>query len=169
MRVAWKCWENFPNFGYILKLEYCLSSVGLIHMRANSFLQLQFLKLHEGEIERWTQDEGVMPGQRQLVIHECFDLTMLPSELRSLTALREVQVLRSNLHLANEFQRLQMELGFELLIYPPLHTDFYVNPSGNCHKWRYIYILSFLSLLYYENNCISMDSLIRTGHTIKSL
>jgi hypothetical protein len=58
-----------------------------------------------------------------------YKLTLLPSELWSLTTLQEVEVLMSNFKLANMFQELQMEIGFKLHIYPPLDADFYVNPK----------------------------------------
>jgi hypothetical protein len=99
---------------WVLKLAHCLSSRGL-HIHAHSFPQLQVLKLIGVEVlEEWKVDEGGMPGLRHLVIDGCLKMTMLHLELRSLTALREMEVLRSNFYLADMFQRLQMELGFKL-------------------------------------------------------
>ncbi|XP_059436529.1 putative disease resistance RPP13-like protein 3 [Corylus avellana] len=127
---------NLPNLG-LLKLENCLSFSGL-HIPSRSFPELQFLKLHEYEIKEWKQDEAAMPSLRHLVMTNCYELTMLPSELWSLTALQEVEVLKSNIEVANMFQELQKEAGFKLHIYPPLDDYFYLNReavmgvSGSC-------------------------------------
>jgi hypothetical protein len=117
---------KLPKLG-ILKLQNCLSFSGL-HIPARSFPELQFLKLHEQEIKEWKQDECAMPSLRHLVMTDCYKLTMLHSEVRSLTVLQEVEVLRSNKKLANMFQELQEEIGFKLHIDPPLDDHFYVNP-----------------------------------------
>jgi hypothetical protein len=117
---------KLPKLG-ILKLRYCLCFSGL-HIPARSFPELQFLKLREKEIKEWKQDEGAMPSLRHLVMIQCYKVTMLPSEVRSLTVLQEVKVLYSNKKLANMFQELQEEVGFKLHIDPPLDDDFYVNP-----------------------------------------
>jgi hypothetical protein len=98
---------------WILKLNRCLSFSGL-YVHAHWFPELQVLKLYNEEIVEWKQDEGAMPGLRKLVIVRCFNLTMLPSVVRSLTALREVAVYFSNSELSYMFRELQMEVGFKL-------------------------------------------------------
>jgi hypothetical protein len=90
---------KLPKLG-ILKLDSCLSFSGL-HVHECSFPKLHVLKLREEEIKEWKQDEGAMPGLRKLVMEGCLELTMLPSVVRSLTALREVVVYRSNSELSN--------------------------------------------------------------------
>ncbi|XP_059436530.1 putative disease resistance RPP13-like protein 3 [Corylus avellana] len=116
---------KLPKLG-ILKLQNCLSFRGL-HIPACSFPELRFLKLHEEIIKEWKQDEGAMPSLWHLVMTRCFKLTMLPSELRSLTALQEVKVLHCNIKLAKMFQELQKEVGFKLHIDPTLVAAFYVD------------------------------------------
>jgi hypothetical protein len=49
-------------------------------------------------------------------------MAVLPQELLSL---QDVEVLWSNQELANKFEKLQMQVGFKLLIDPPLDANFY--------------------------------------------
>jgi broad-specificity NMP kinase len=126
---------KLPKLG-ILELDRCLSFSGL-HVHARSFPELQVLKLYREEIVEWKQDKGAMPGLRKLVIEGCFKLTMLPSVVRSLTALQEVAVYFSNSELPNMFRELQMEVGFKLhvlttqpLIKKYVEVGFKVNAVG---------------------------------------
>jgi hypothetical protein len=113
---------KLPKLG-ILELYSCLA-FSVLHVHERSFPKLQILKLCNEEILEWKQDEGAMPGLRKLVIDGCLELTMLPSVVRSLTALREVVLDYSNSELSNMFRELQMEVGFKLHVIglDPLHV-----------------------------------------------
>ncbi|GLT53632.1 hypothetical protein SLA2020_268900 [Shorea laevis] len=71
--------EKLPKL-WILKLRNCLFSLGRIHIRAESFPQLQYLQLRPREqiFDRWTQDEGAMPVLKHLVIDN-LKVDMFPS------------------------------------------------------------------------------------------
>jgi Leucine-rich repeat (LRR) protein len=104
---------KLPKLG-ILSLNDCLS-FSVLHVHARSFPELQVLKLCGEEIVEWKQDDGAMPGLRKLAIKGCYKLiTMLPSVVRSLTALQEVAMYFCNSELSDMFRGLQMEVGFKL-------------------------------------------------------
>jgi hypothetical protein len=63
--------------------------------------------LEKLEIEEWEQGRGAMPRLMCLVIKECNGLKMLPQELSSLNALREVEVSPSNSVLKKMLEVLQ--------------------------------------------------------------
>jgi len=106
----------------ILKLQSCLLSSKLC-VFPGSFPRLQVLKLENLRIKKWKQRRGAMPCLQHLVIKRCIELTMLPSQLQSLTGLQNVEVLWSTSESALMLQKLQMNVGFKLLIYPPLNND----------------------------------------------
>jgi hypothetical protein len=108
--------EKLPKL-LILKLKGCLPYDGDLHFHARSFPQLQFLKLEAEHVGNWKQDEGAMRSLRHLVINKCGINTIHSSDLRNLTALREVEILECGSCMTSTFKRLQMELGFKL------HTD----------------------------------------------
>jgi hypothetical protein len=64
-----------------------------------------------------------MPRLKHLVIKQCNELTMLPSNRLNLTAVRDAEVLWSSSESAKMLQELQVKFGFNLLIYPPLTAD----------------------------------------------
>jgi hypothetical protein len=100
----------------ILKLEdadHDLSDKS-IHVIANSFPQLQFLKLLYLSIEKWEQEAGAMPSLKHLVIERCPCFTSLPELLR-LISLRSVELIHCRT-LATMLKESQMEVGFNLLI-----------------------------------------------------
>jgi hypothetical protein len=70
-----------------------------------------------------------MPWFKHLVIKQCSELTMLPLNRLSLTALRDVEVLWSSSVSAKMLQELQVTFGFNLLIYPPMIDDLH---EKNC-------------------------------------
>ncbi|XP_062165110.1 putative disease resistance RPP13-like protein 3 [Alnus glutinosa] len=106
----------------ILKLQSCLLSSQL-YVFAGSFPRLQVLKLENLPIRKWKQRRGAMPCLKHLVIKRCIELIMLPSRLQSLAVLQNVQVLWSTSESALMLQKLQMNVGFQLLIYPPPYND----------------------------------------------
>jgi hypothetical protein len=106
----------------ILKLQSCLLSSQL-YVFAGSFPRLQVLKLENLTIRKWKQRRGAMPCLKHLVIKRCIELIMLPSRLQSSTVLQNVQVLWSTSKFALMLQKLQMNVGFQLLIYPPPNND----------------------------------------------
>ncbi|XP_059462091.1 putative disease resistance RPP13-like protein 3 [Corylus avellana] len=109
---------------HVLKLRSCFLSDPEVNTGCppglevvpNSFPVLEVLNLEELEIEKWEQGIGAMPRLMCLVIKECNELKMLPPELSSLNALREVEVSRSNPDLIMLLHPLQRNLGFNLLI-----------------------------------------------------
>jgi hypothetical protein len=111
---------ELPNL-QILKLQSCLHSK--LHVFAGSFPQLRVLKLENLKMKKWKQRRGAMPCLKHLVIKQCSELTMLPLNQLSLTALRDVQVLWSNSVSAKMLQELQAKFGSNLLIYPPMIND----------------------------------------------
>jgi hypothetical protein len=129
----------------ILKLQSCSLS-GKLYVFKYSFLELEVLQLENLRIKEWKQEEHAMPRLRHLIVKKCIELTMVPNEqLKSLRGLRDVEVLWSNPKLAEMLQELEKELekelqkvlqkelqkelqvqiGFKLLIDPPLDADFY--------------------------------------------
>jgi hypothetical protein len=84
-----------------------------LHIFAGSFRHLEVLQLENLSIKTWKQRKGAMPYLKQLVIKECFWLTVLPQEPR-LTTLQDVEVLRCNKKLATKFEKMKNNLGFEL-------------------------------------------------------
>ncbi|XP_059437748.1 putative disease resistance RPP13-like protein 3 [Corylus avellana] len=107
---------NLPNLR-ILKIKYCDSIRNLHVFGDHSFPRLEVLKLeHLKEVEEWKQEEGAMPCLRYLVIAGCLGLTMLPSELWSLTALQKVEFLDCNLELTRMLRELQMTVRCKLVI-----------------------------------------------------
>jgi hypothetical protein len=71
-----------------------------------------------------------MPRLKHLVIKQCNELTMLPSNRLSLTTLRNVEVLWSSPEAAKMLQELQVKAAFKLLIYPPLTDDLHEKPAA---------------------------------------
>jgi hypothetical protein len=107
----------------ILKLQSCLLSSQL-YVFAGSFPRLQVLKLENLPIRKWKQRRGAMPCLKHLVIKRCIELIILPSQLQSLTVLQNVEVLWSSTsESALMLQKLQMNVRFKLLIYPPPNND----------------------------------------------
>jgi hypothetical protein len=106
----------------ILKLQSCLLS-SKFYVFGGSFPRLQVLKLENLRIKKWKQRRGAMPCLKHLVIKQCMQLVMLPSQLQSLTVLQNVEVLWSTSESALMLQKLQMNVGFKLLIYPPPNND----------------------------------------------
>ncbi|XP_062169523.1 uncharacterized protein LOC133875411 [Alnus glutinosa] len=102
----------------ILKLRSCLLS-SKFYVFGGSFPRLQVLKLENLRMKKWKQRRGAMPCLKHLVIKQCMELVMLPSQLQSLTVLQNVEVLWSTSESALMLQKLQMNVGFKLLIYPP--------------------------------------------------
>ncbi|XP_062165113.1 putative late blight resistance protein homolog R1B-14 [Alnus glutinosa] len=121
IRRDMKVLGELPNL-QILKLQSCLLSSKL-HVFAGSFPQLQVLKLENLKIKKWKQRRGAMPCLKHLVIKQCNELTMLPSNRMNLTAVRDAEVLWSSSESAKMLQELQVKFGFNLLIYPPLTAD----------------------------------------------
>jgi Leucine-rich repeat (LRR) protein len=121
IRRDMKVLGELPNL-QILKLQSCLLSSKL-HVFAGSFPQLQVLELENLKIKKWKQRRGAMPCLKHLVIKQCNELTMLPSNRMNLTAVRDVEVLWSSSESAKMLQELQVKFGFNLLIYPPLTAD----------------------------------------------
>jgi hypothetical protein len=102
----------------ILKLEDGdhRSSDKSIHVIANSFPQLQFLKLKNLTfIKTWEQERGAMPSLKRLVIDLCPCFTSLPAELLRLTSLRAVELINC-LTLEIMLRESQEDFGFNLLI-----------------------------------------------------
>ncbi|XP_062164493.1 putative late blight resistance protein homolog R1A-10 [Alnus glutinosa] len=121
VRRDMKVLGELPNL-QILKVQNCLLSSKL-HVFAGSFPQLHVLKLENLKIKKWKQRRGAMPCLKHLVIKQCNELTMLPSNRLNLTAVREVEVLWSSSESAKMLQELQVKFGFNLLICPPLTAD----------------------------------------------
>jgi Leucine-rich repeat (LRR) protein len=131
----------------ILKLQSCLLSSKL-YVFAGSFPRLQVLKLENLLIKRWKQRRGAMPCLKHLVIKRCIELIMLPWRLQSLTVLQNVEVLWSTSESALMLQRLQMNVGFKLLIYPPPNNDSNVKLAK-----KMVRTLFSCSLIYITTNC----------------
>ncbi|XP_059430386.1 putative late blight resistance protein homolog R1B-17 [Corylus avellana] len=89
-----------------------------IRVIADSFPQLHVLKLNQMKIKEWKQETGAMPSLIRLIIIECNEL-ISPPELWSLTTLRDVKAIRSS-GWARMLRELQKEVGFKLLIQPPI-------------------------------------------------
>jgi Leucine-rich repeat (LRR) protein len=121
VRRDMKVLGKLPNL-QILKLQSCLLS-SKFYVFAGSFPQLRVLKLENLRIKKWKQRRGAMPCLKHLVIKRCIELTMLPSNLWSLTALRDVEILWSTSELAKMLREMQMKVEFKLLIYPPEMTN----------------------------------------------
>ncbi|XP_059462094.1 putative disease resistance RPP13-like protein 3 [Corylus avellana] len=106
---------KLPNLR-ILKLEeegHDLSDTS-IHVTADSFPQLQVLKLSNLALKHWKQETGAISRLRHLVINRCKQFTGAP-ELLSLTTLGSVEVIQSP-SLATMIRELQTRVGFKLLI-----------------------------------------------------
>ena len=108
----------------ILKLQSCLLS-GKLYVFKGSFPQLEVLQLENLRINKWKQEKRAMPKLQHLIIKQCIKLTTVPTELQSSIALRDVEVLWSTRELAKMFEELQVQVGFKLLIDPPLDANFY--------------------------------------------
>ncbi|XP_062169528.1 putative disease resistance protein At1g50180 isoform X2 [Alnus glutinosa] len=115
---------ELPNL-LILKLQRCLVSNNCLQVIEGSFPQLEVLKLENLRIKEWKQERGAFSCLKHLVIKGCTELTVLPSEPWSLCALRDVEVLRSNIGSVITLQELQRNLGFNLLIDPLPGDNFY--------------------------------------------
>ncbi|XP_030941872.1 putative late blight resistance protein homolog R1B-23 [Quercus lobata] len=89
-----------------------------------SFLHLEVFKMKYMKVLEWTMGKGAMPNLQRLVIERCDFCCMSPDGLRSLTALRDVEVLypyggqKRMLHL----WQLHMRDGCKLHVYPPLQS-----------------------------------------------
>ncbi|XP_059462087.1 putative late blight resistance protein homolog R1B-14 [Corylus avellana] len=129
VRRDMKVLGKLPNL-QILKLQSCLLSCKL-YVFAGSFPKLQVLKLENLRIKKWKQRRGAMPCLKHLVIKQCIELTELPSNLWSLTALRDVELLWSTSDLGKMLWEMQMKVGFNLLVYPPASTDDPVEKTVN--------------------------------------
>jgi hypothetical protein len=86
----------------------------------SSFRQLQVFKVANLKFMHWNLGRGAMPMLQHLVIDNCNLLNMLPDELWSLTALRDVEVLYPSKDLAKKLRQLQMKSECQLQVYPPL-------------------------------------------------
>ncbi|XP_059461084.1 putative disease resistance RPP13-like protein 3 [Corylus avellana] len=110
----------------ILKLQRCLLSSNYLEVIDGSFPQLEVLKLENLRIKALKQNRAAFPCLKHLVIKGCTELTVLPSESWSLCcALRDVEVLRSNIESVITLQELQRYFEFNLLIDPLPGDNFY--------------------------------------------
>ncbi|XP_059459814.1 disease resistance protein RPP13-like [Corylus avellana] len=110
----------------IMKLQrICLCSRNYLEVIEGSFPRLEVMKLENLQTKEWKQEKGALSCLKHLVIKECTELTVLPSELCSLHALRDVDVLRSSIESVITLQNLQKNLGFNLLIDPLPGDNFY--------------------------------------------
>ncbi|GMY18833.1 putative late blight resistance protein homolog R1B-16 [Fagus crenata] len=89
----------------------------------SSFRQLQVFKVANLKFTSWNLGRGAMPRLQHLVIDNCNLLNMLPDELWSLTALRDVEVLYPSKDLAEKLQQLRMKSECKLQVYPPLDAS----------------------------------------------
>ncbi|XP_059436077.1 putative disease resistance RPP13-like protein 3 [Corylus avellana] len=106
---------NLPNLR-ILKLEECYD-IRNLHVFGDSVPRLEVLELRRlNDVKEWKQEEGAMTCLRYLVIESCRELTMLPPELWSLTALQKVEVLHPNSELEQMLRELQMTFRCKLVI-----------------------------------------------------
>ncbi|XP_059462098.1 putative disease resistance RPP13-like protein 3 [Corylus avellana] len=112
------------------KLHICVDGHPQLSVPWSPFPQLEVLKLEDLRIKNWKQCRGAMPCLKHLVIKQCSELTMLPSNRLSLTTLRNVEVLWSSPEAAKLLQELQVKAGFKLLIYPPLTDDLHEKPAA---------------------------------------
>jgi hypothetical protein len=111
---------KLPNLR-ILKLRgaYSSSDYSCIHVMADLFPRLQFLKLSNGlKIREWKHERGAMPCLGHLVFSYCDEFTS-PPELLSLSTLRYVEVIKCP-RLAAMLQESLTELGFKLIDSSPL-------------------------------------------------
>jgi hypothetical protein len=114
---------KLPNL-QILKLQSCMLSSEL-HVFPGTFPQLEVLNLENLMIKEWKQGRHAMPFLKHLFIETCLQLTVLPLEVQRSTALQYVEVLCSNPELAKMIEELRIQVGFRLLVDPPLDADFY--------------------------------------------
>jgi dephospho-CoA kinase len=107
---------NLPNLR-ILKIKWCNDIIDL-HVFGGSFPRLEVLQLQDLlHVKEWKQDRSAMPCLRYLVIRRCHCLTMLPTELWSLTALQKVEVeLLLNSTLRHMLQELEMNVSCKIVI-----------------------------------------------------
>ena len=88
------------------------------------FFNLEVVKMLHMKVVEWTVGKGAMPNLQRLVIERCDFCYMSLDELRSLTALRDVEVLypyeglKSLLHL----WQFHMRDECKLQVYPPLQS-----------------------------------------------
>ncbi|KAF3945557.1 hypothetical protein CMV_028080 [Castanea mollissima] len=89
-----------------------------------SFLQLEVLKMAHMKVVEWNMGKGAMPNLQRLVIERCDFCYMSPDELRSLTALKDVEVLYpyEGLKCLLHLWQLHMRDECKLQVYPPLQT-----------------------------------------------
>ena len=89
-----------------------------------SFLHLEVFKMKYMKVLEWTMGKGAMPNLQRLVIERCDICCMSPDELRSLTALRDVEVLYPHRGLKRMLHlwQLHMRDGCKLHVYPPLQS-----------------------------------------------
>ena len=66
--------------------------ISSIRMKA-VFFNLEVVKMLHMKVVEWTMGKGAMPNLQRLVIERCDFCYMSPDELRSLTALRDLEVL----------------------------------------------------------------------------
>ncbi|KAL2959383.1 hypothetical protein AAZX31_18G264200 [Glycine max] len=108
----------------ILKLEldgydgYSAGVRGLevLDIGMGEFPQLQVLHMNGIPVGQWRLERGAMPRLRHLVIHECVELSELPEELWSMTALRLVHVSWPSQELANSLKNVEPRNGCKLKI-----------------------------------------------------
>ncbi|XP_016187943.1 disease resistance protein RPP8-like isoform X2 [Arachis ipaensis] len=83
---------------------------------SNGFPQLQVFEMKKLKVHNWKLANGAMPYLEHLLIDFCRQLDDLPNELWSLSALRQVHVLRPSEALSLRLKDIEMKDGCELII-----------------------------------------------------
>jgi hypothetical protein len=128
----------------IMKLQsICLLSSNYLEVIEGSFPRLEVMKLENLEIKEWKQGKEAMSCLKHLVIKGCIELTVLPSELCSLHALCDVDVLRSSIESVITLQEFTEESWVQSTVIDPLPGDpFSVAPKCT---FSFLFFFSFLN------------------------
>ena len=84
---------KLPNLRRVLALESVENTYldGEMVCSAMSFPELETLDLNDFKgLRKWRLEEGAMPNLSYLIFFRCFELEMLPEELKHLTCLKEL-------------------------------------------------------------------------------
>ncbi|GAU30610.1 hypothetical protein TSUD_62300 [Trifolium subterraneum] len=96
--------------------EFPSDSFFYLNCVEDGFPELQEFRMEHLPIQNWKLVNGSMPRLQILVIHNCYKLDSLPSELWSLTTLRKVCVQKPSNAMAAMVQKLEVNNGCEVIV-----------------------------------------------------